>query len=244
MNVGFDYTSDTPHYWEGFWDDGIGSCGKHDPDRYSRSLLCDHCTLWKRELPNGVLFSPTVKSGYLIWNGQTYGSDSITASFRYVRYKHMLDKVAADKADYRAFVEDYLHKLYTIGGSIIFPAHRNSINQMRGCNKKISDRWDLTLECIKRFYEGKPSPLSKYLEADRNFFMQFCSFKEYVDFFFLQDCVTEDYSEVLFWLGNGDFETDPLPQTIEEYYSWIDDQLHFVELRNKRISSFLSDKKQ
>ena len=36
---------------------------------------------------------------------------------------------------------------------IIFPKLRGSMNQDRGTNPMISDRWDLSLECIKRYYE-------------------------------------------------------------------------------------------
>ena len=50
MNVGFDYTSDTPHYWEGFWDDGIGSCGKHDPDALFSIKKGNPCALLSQNL--------------------------------------------------------------------------------------------------------------------------------------------------------------------------------------------------
>lgn len=48
----------------------------------------------------------------------------------------------------------------TIGGHITFPAHRKDgfrINQARGVNRKISHRFDLTLECIKRFHKNGKS---------------------------------------------------------------------------------------
>ena len=50
---------------------------------------------------------------------------------------------------------------YTIGGMMVFPGNRidgkQTINQARGCLRKISDRLDLTLECVRRHYEGQSS---------------------------------------------------------------------------------------
>jgi hypothetical protein len=47
----------------------------------------------------------------------------------------------------------------TIGANIIFPNNRidgkHTINQARGVNSLIDDRFDLTLECIRLFYSGK-----------------------------------------------------------------------------------------
>ena len=56
------------------------------------------------------------------------------------------------------------------------------------------NRWDLTLECIRRFYAGEQTPLDKVLESDREFYNLFVDFKGYVDFFLLQDCVDENYN--------------------------------------------------
>jgi transglutaminase/protease-like cytokinesis protein 3 len=55
---------------------------------------------------------------------------------------------------------------YTIGGMMVFPGNKIdgkwTINQARGMNKwTIADRMDLTLECIRRFYEGGASPLKR-----------------------------------------------------------------------------------
>ena len=53
---------------------------------------------------------------------------------------------------------------YTMGGMMVFPGNRvdrkPTINAARGFNRKISDRMDLTLECVRRYYrhEGSPSP--------------------------------------------------------------------------------------
>ena len=119
---------------------------------------------------------------------------------------------------------------------IIFPKHAGSINQMKGTSPLIKDRWDLTLECIRRYYRGETSPLYKTLLRDKAFFDLFVDFKGYVDFFYLQDCVTGDYGAVKIWQGDWSFNDDPLPKTVEEYLRWIDLQMDFLQKRNKRIA--------
>ena len=52
---------------------------------------------------------------------------------------------------------------------------------------------------------------------DSWFYDKFIDFQGYVDFFFLQDCVTPDYSEVVSWLGDMDFDTPALPRDVDEY---------------------------
>lgn len=151
IDTSFDFTSDVPGYWDHFWDnnDVFGNPGK-DPDSKSPTLREYHRILWSKTLPNGERME--LNSGksryYLRWNDFYFGSDSMLVSFRYARYRSMLEKVADTVEDYHAFVENYFRKIYTIGGMIIFPQHRWSINQARGCNARISDRWDLTLKSL------------------------------------------------------------------------------------------------
>ena len=114
---------------------------------------------------------------------------------------------------------------------------KGGINQSRGCNPFIRDRWDLTLECIRMYYNGEDNPLSKTLIENKNFFDLFVDFKGYVDFFYLQDCVSNDYSKVNLWLDTKLFESNPIPKTTEAYEIWMDNQLSFVEKRNKRIQN-------
>lgn len=241
-DVWFDFTSDTPGFWDGFWErkDGLGYCGS-DPDTRSPMLRRFHRLLWSRELPNGQRMELSDDpGGYLQWNGMRFGSDNIAASFRYERCRPLIEEVASSMGDYHSFIEDFEHRAYTIGGAMIFPRHRNSINQIKGTNKRISDRWDLTLECIRRYYEGEESPISWCLAQDKDFFDLFTDFRGFVDFFFLQDCVSSDYSEVDLWLDTELFETYPFPHDADEYISWIRRNLEFVERRNERIGKFLS----
>ena len=174
---------------------------------------------------------------YLAWKDFRFGSDSILVSFRYEKYREMIEKIEKAVPDYRAFVEDYIRKFYTIGGMIVFPKHAGSINQIKGTNPQIKDRWDLTLECIRRYYQGEESPLYRTLCRDKDFFNLFVDFRGYVDFFYLQDCVSEDYSTVKFWIGNGNFEEDPLPRSVDEYLRWIGAEMEFLNKRNVRIAN-------
>lgn len=238
IDVTFDFTNDTPDYWENFWErnDGLGA-GGNDPDACSKTLQQYHQILWSKQLPNGEKMELSCGHGaeYLTWNGFRFGSDSITASFRYHCCKDLLKQVEKELPDYKAFMEQYLRKAYTIGGTIIFPKRKGSINQARGCHTQIRDRWDLTLECIRRYYQGQESPLYDTLALDKAFFALFGDFKGYVDFFYLQDCVSADYATVNIWMGEGDFLSDPLPKTTNEYFDWIHQNLAFVEKRNQRI---------
>ncbi|MBQ7624855.1 MAG: hypothetical protein IJS65_06250 [Clostridia bacterium] len=240
IDVDVDFTLDTPNYWNHFWD-GNGSLGVGggDPDSLSKSLQLYHQSIWSRKLPCGDTMVLQCGSGpnYLTWKDFRFGSDSIIVSFRHEKYRHMLDEVQKVVPDYKTFVEDYLHKAYTIGGTIIFPKHAGSINQAKGTNPKLRDRWDLTLECIRRYYCKKESPISKTLARDKDFFDLFIDFKGYVDYFFLQDCVSTDYSSVEIWIGNAEFTDDPLPKTVDEYLLWINRQMDFLEKRNKRIAA-------
>ena len=238
IDTHLDLTADTPGFWDNFWtnNDGAGA-GSKDPDSDSPKLQDYHRILWSRKLPNGDVMD--LKKGYgsyyLTWSNFRFGSDSITASFRYKRYRWMLEKVAEELEDYKGFVENYLRKLYTIGGEIIFPKRMWGMNQSRGCNRYICDRRDLTLECIRRWYIGEQSPLYDVIEKDKDFFDLFVDFKGYIDYFLLQDCVSSDYSKVMIWGENTEFRKDPFPETVDDYLNWIQHELEFVELRNQRI---------
>lgn len=236
IDITFDFTTDTPKYWDNFWNDNVLGGGGADPDAVSKTLQIYHQLLWSKLLPNGEYMNLASGKGsnYLTWKNFRFGSDSILASFRYVRYREMLEEVSKTVPKYEEFIESFIHKTYTIGGSIIFPKE-NSINRARGVNPFIKDRWDLTLECIRKYYKNEYSPLYEALVMNKEFFDLFVDFKGYVDFFFLQDCVSEDYQTVIFWIGDGDLSKNPMPKSVDEYLLWIDKQLDFVSKRNKRI---------
>jgi hypothetical protein len=73
-----------------------------------------------------------------------------------------------------------------------------TINAARGFNRKISDRMDLTLECVRRYYRREDSPLAPALGRYAGFFTLFEDFQGYVDFFLLQDLVSQGHGKVAF----------------------------------------------
>lgn len=48
---------------------------------------------------------------------------------------------------------------------------------------RIQDRWDLTLEVIRRFYEGGTSPMAKTMDRYAGFLALFGTFDGYIDHF-------------------------------------------------------------
>ena len=209
-----------------------------DPDSGSPTLRRYHKLLWSKRLPNGeVMELRREKNGYLYWKGFSFGSDGITTSFRYKskQAQKLLAEVKETVDDYSQYMGDFLRKAWTISQAIIWPAHSNNMNGMRGLNTYIKDRWDLTLECIRRYYNGEDSPLAKVIKEDKDFFDLFVDFKGYVDFFFLQDCVSEDYSKVKIWCGDASFEKSGLPETVGDYFKFIRKEHEFLDKRNGRI---------
>lgn len=242
IDVNFDFTSDSMDYWEGFWarNEGMGAGGS-DPDSKSATLRIYHQLLWSRLLPNGETMQ--LESGrsryYLRWKNIYFGSDSILASFRYCDNKAFILKVEEEVENFHALIENFIHRSYTMGGMMLLPSFRWCLNQARGCHKRICDRWDLTMECIRRYYKCEDSPLTKTLLRSKDFFDLFVDFKGFVDFFFLQDCVTDDYSQVLLWHDTAFFEAKPIPKTKEDYLSFLQKELDFVEKRNARIKAYI-----
>ena len=127
----------------------------------------------------------------------------------------------------------------TIGGRLVFPGNmiegKQTINGARGCHSKIRDRFDLTLECIRRHYIGQHSPLGDTLKRYREFFALFGDFRGYVEFFMLQDLVVDDYSAVTFFMPFDDFRTPPVPGDVDTYREYRRLTIEFLEARNRRI---------
>ena len=234
------HLDDTPHYWDGFWSDPI--LGKRidssvDPDLVSRSLFEDSISIWgSLSLPDGAhlqLSEHNQRNVMRLNDPDMFLSiDSITASFRgRNQCPGLLERIYQNLGpdQWHWYIEDHLRRTYTIGGSIVFPRHRNSINQIRGMNRNVHDRWDLTLQCIKDHYDGKDSPIGWCISQDKGFFDIFNSFENYVDFFLLNDCVESDYS-VIDWMPGT-----VLPRTEEEFFGYMEAQGDMVEKRNERI---------
>jgi hypothetical protein len=217
--------------------------GGKDPDSHSPTLKKYHKLLWRKALPNGEIFklSDTDSNSYLTYKfGReeiVLSSDSISNSYR--------DKksISSILKDLTSEVEKFRNIGSTIGGYILFPAKKiegkMTINGARGFNQKIADRFDLTLECIRLHYLGKPNPLQEVLDQNSSFFKLFESFAGYVDFFLLQDLVDANYESTnLFIPIKQIFESTPLPASKEEYLQYMKSSTRFTAMRNERIKAW------
>ena len=248
VDIKFDFTTDC-RYWDGFWDideRGLFGYGKNDPDAMSKTLKQYHQLLWSKPLPNGQELLLETGGPYDYLNsreGLRLSSDTIVTSLMHGRMIEVFEE-ASKRVDWKPWIERTVREMYTIGGSILFPKRQNNINSQRGMNPFICDRWDLSLECIRRYYEGitdrERTPIGWVLEIDKPFFDLFVDFRGYCDFFFLQDCVSGDYKTVKMWIPTTPFTKKyPYPQTAEQYFEWIDKCLSFVRKRNRRIDEYI-----
>lgn len=238
IDISFDVYSDTP----------VKDGNKQDPDKYSRTLAKYHKILWSKPLPNGENFDLNggnsiprrlhheSKLGKFVLSSDSIGHTYM--NWRGIEWRRIIDKIPKYEID------SFFSICSTIGGYIIFPANQiekqHTINQARGLSSYgIKDRWDLTLECIRRFYSNQTSPLSDTLHRYSIFFSLFQDFKGYVDFFLLQDLVTEDYLSIKFYVPFNGFnlykEKDVPLDNVDEYLSYKKNVIDFITARNKRI---------
>ena len=226
IDITFDFRTDTPP-------------GK-DPDALSPTLRSYHKLLWSKPLPNGVCFGlDDTKYNVYLHHKSDLGefflsSDSAIHTFsRWKNMAHIINQINEDE------IAVFRRLAYTMGSMIIFPSNRvdgkSTINGARGLNHLIKDRIDLTLECIRRYYNNEASPLTDVLNRYGDFFGLFGNFQGYVEFFLLQDLVAEDFSEIKFFRHFEDFKTPAVPKTLEEYLSYKELTIKFVNSRNQRI---------
>lgn len=217
------------------------SFGK-DPDKYSSTLRAYHKQLWSKKLPCGSQFilDDSLKNVYLHHRsalGEFFmSSDSIVPTFtRWKNMSHVTELFSKEENEAFRYVS------YTIGGMIIFPSNRidgqPTINVGRGFNRMIADRFDLTLECIRRYYLRQDSPLTKLITRYQNFFDLFYDFEGYVDYFTLQDLVSNGGSSVSFFTAFDNFNTPATPKTAAQYREYRSKSMEFVLARNYRIEN-------
>lgn len=229
IDIAFDFRQDTP--------------GSKDPDRYSRTLRRYHRLLWSKRLPCGRRFElvaskPQVYLHHVSDLGEFWlASDAVIPSFtREAKIRHVVERVPQHELDWFNSIG------YTIGGMMLWPSQRvgrkMTINQQRGCHPRIKDRFDLTVECVRRYYEGIESPLSATLERYSDFFGLFHNFRGFIEYFLLQDLVTPDFTSVHMFGPYAGFDSSPLPQSTDEYQSYMADAIQFIEARNRRIAQY------
>ena len=169
IDTNFDFHSDTP-------------TGK-DPDSYSPTLRRYHKILWGKPLPNGLRFNLTDTTPKVYLHHQSelcdfFSSGDATAHSysRLKRMSHIINQIPSKEID------SFFSLCSTIGGYIIFPSNKIdnqlTINGARGLNPKILDRFDLTLECIRRHYLNEGSPLSDVCSDTLRFLVCFKIFRD------------------------------------------------------------------
>ena len=224
-----------------FYSDSNGG----DPDSKSPTLRKYHKLLWSKILPSGhhLELRDDKNDAYLYHESElglfAFGSDAITHSYKHhIRKKWLTDQIPSE-------VNELFDIGSTIGAYIIYPYNRidgkQNINQARGTNSRIDDRFDLTLECIRRFYLEKKSPLYETLVRYKAFFDLFDDFIGYVQFFLLNDLVEESLS-IKFYLPFDDFKNPPSFSDVEQYLFYKDNVVRFIKSRNDRIDNYVKNK--
>ncbi len=226
IDTAFDFRSDTPS-------------GK-DPDTWSPTLCRYHKALWSKRLPSGEVFDLDYQTPpFYLRHRSSLGefclsSDTVVPTFsKQASLTNIFQQLPAELQNFEAL-------RYTIGGMMLFPANQIggkwTINQARGCTKKICDRFDYTVECVRRHYSGGKSPLSDVLARYADFFGLFCDFHGFVEFFHLQDLVTDACNAVRFFTPFDDFESPlSVPTTVDAYLDYRTHAIDFLNARNRRV---------
>jgi hypothetical protein len=221
--------------------------GGKDPDSHSKNLRRYHRLLWSKPLPSGAAFELDSRLRHKSDLGEFWlSSDGIVHTYTgWVRPARLVEVIEAVPSEEKTAFFDLA---CTVGAYIVFPLQtrvdgtwRQSINQRRGTHHQIKDRFDLTLECIRRHYAGLESPLGDVLAVYVGFFTLFEDFRGYVEHFLLNDLVTDDFASVRFFKAFDDFGADPLPAgSLAEYREYMRGSMGFIRARNKRIADYAS----
>jgi hypothetical protein len=159
-------------------------------------------------------------------------SDASIATLRR-RAKPLVDELGKDA------LEEFQAVGYTMGGMMLFPSNkvdgRMTLNGARGWHPRIADWLDLTLECIRRYYVGWPSPLSTTLMRYDDFFAMFDDFGGYVNHFLLQDLTDRNGNGIRFFMPFDDFNKPHVPRDIATYREYRRRGMEFVWERSARI---------
>jgi hypothetical protein len=222
-----------------------------DPDRDCERLYQWHRALWGRSVPGAAPFELEIihDRGYGLRLRSAknpeirLASDSIIPTWSTPSWTNRFapDLVAEIAKD----ANDFYRIACTIGGYIVLPRNRTgqtgqTINQARGTHPAIADRFDLTLECIRRHYSepAAENPLGSRLAAYGDFFVLFNDFDTYVRFFLLDDLITEDRDAVRSLISGEplrEFRVPAFAETAAEYADYRHRTIKFVTARNARI---------
>ena len=214
---------------------------ERDSDKFSPTLQEYHRILWSKPLPNGEMFELTKISDNRLYHKSHLGAFFLSSDWgvatlnNWKRTKAFMSDVNPHE------VAEFERLAITIGARIIWPSNKIdgllTINSARGLNYYIGDRLDLTLECIRCYYLGELSPLNEDLKRYKQFFDLFRDFKGYIDFFLLQDAVSDDYKSVKIARPFNGFSSSPVPSNVDGYIEYMDASIEFIKKRNMRIAA-------
>ena len=228
IDITFNFTTDTPP--------------GRNPDIRSPTLRRYHRLLWSKPLPSGPTFELSERGYYLYHRSElgefTLSSDAVMQTF--IRWPPALQPIRDQ--DSPQVHEAFFTMGYTIGAMMISPADRIdgwTINQARGCLKNIADRFDLTLESIRRYYLDQWSPLARTLSRYADYFALFRDYRGFVDFFLLDDLVADDGS-VKFFMPFDNFGPpgSAIPKDLDTYREFRRRSMAFIAERNQRIGDW------
>lgn len=233
-----------------------GAGRQRDPDSWHKGLRESHRILWSRPLPSGDAWSFKPMRGWYLKNSESRGHEpspwSVGSDNFATTHTNALPNMAAAIPGYE---NGHVHDLCTIGGYIVFPnglaqaratqarARKWTLNQAKGCEGRISDRFDLTLEAIRLYFAGitarYANPLGDVLDAYGWFFDPFGrgaeGFQAYVSYFFLDPMVSA--GRVVPTYGHALDFCDALPRRSQSgYYDYIKAQRAAVIARNELIA--------
>jgi hypothetical protein len=242
---------------------------RNDPDAYSARLRGGHKVLWSKNLL-GVGQLDLQAEGHGLRDrksGAFLKSDAAVPVWE--RWGEVQGFLAETQellqGRRRGSIHDLGWRLYDMGGMILFPGYQVdrawTINQAKGCTRiLIADRLDLTLECIRLYYEllrdltdpsaalpdgyDRINPLGSVLHRYRSFFDIFGSFESYIVFWLLDDLVIKQEGglRVTFLLpratsGPYDFTREvALPVNKDQYCDYLVAADDFVNRRNRRMA--------
>jgi len=240
-----------------------------DPDRWSTTLAKYHQFLWSKRLDSGEELklelqkdnSFHVRHGrYLFVLTSDCMNNSYTHTKLWEKLSRLLQQDGENPTDMQASFDTYGE---SIGNYIVFPKkiyengiwlnrrpegkkRGQTINQYRGVNCHIGDRFDITLECIRRFYEDRSqeainqNPLGWVLKNFEEYFDLFGSFDGFVRFFLLEDFL-EAGSVKQFIAFDENFKRAGKPQKAKEYKQYANACQEVNRLRAERIQRYVEE---
>jgi len=221
----------------------VGNYKYRDPDADSEDLYNSLCALYNgRALPNGSKFNLGKMSSQYGYHFEIsisntihkFSSDYIGPSATGAFHAGVANKI----------VGEAILACRTIGGHTLWPRHTNSVSQARGGS--LTDRIDLTLAELKDFYVNPNSgkylysqKLRKAFYTDKEWLMQFESFKGFCDFFFFTGSFIDEQYNII-WLAPVQATNYYRPQ---DYVSFMKNNEHSIKARTALIKAFLSGEK-